>query len=402
MSRCNRGKTGIWILACSLTIAAAGVSPGLAETNQLTPEELREGWILLFDGTTLFGWTPATKANWKAADGVLSASEGEPGLLVTNSQFANYVLKVDFRAGSGTNSGVFVRTPTNPGPEEVATKCYEVNIAPADNPFPTGSLVRRRRAEAPAANGDWRTFEITAEGGRLSVAVDGKKTLDYTDPKPILRGRIGLQWNRGTIEFRNVKLRPLGMTNLTNGTDLSGWKVYPKSTANITPEGWIHLAGGKGQLESRGQYADFTLQLEVMVNGSGLNSGVFFRSIPGEMWNGYESQIHNGYKNDDRAQPADCGTGGIFRRQNARRVVANDREWFAKTIHADGNHMAVWVNGYQVSDWSDTRKPAENPRQGQRLKAGTVILQGHDPTSDFLFRNIRIVELPPPITGSQK
>jgi hypothetical protein len=47
-----------------------------------------------------------------------------------------------------------------------------------------------------------------------------------------------------------------------------------------------------------------------------------------------------------------------------------------------------------VSDWTDARKPAENPRQGQRLKAGTIILQGHDPTSDFFFRNIRIAELP--------
>ena len=192
------------------------------------------------------------------------------------------------------------------------------------------------------------------------------------------------------------------MTGLTNGKDLSGWKVYPKSTARVTPEGWIHLTGGKGQLESQGQYADYTLQMEVFVNGSGLNSGVFFRSIPGEMWNGYESQIHNGYKNDDRTQPADCGTGGIFRRQNARRVVANDREWFSQTIHADGNHMAVWVNGYQVSDWSDARKPAENPRQGQRLKAGTIILQGHDPTSDFFFRNIRIVELPPASAEARK
>jgi len=108
------------------------------------------------------------------------------------------------------------------------------------------------------------------------------------------------------------------------------------------------------------------------------------------MWNGYESQIHNGFKGGDRSQPTDCGSGGIFRRQNARRVVANDREWFSKTIHADGPHMAVWVNGYQVSDWTDRRAPAENPRKGLRLKAGTIIFQAHDPTADFYFRNLRI------------
>jgi hypothetical protein len=210
------------------------------------------------------------------------------------------------------------------------------------------------------------------------------------------RGHIGLQFNRGKIEFRNIKLKPLGMEPLSNGKDLGGWKAYAPSVASVTPEGWIHLTGGKGQLESEKQFADFTLQLEVLVNGPGLNSGVFFRSIPGEMWNGYESQIHNGFKNGDRSQPADCGTGGIFRRQNARRVVANDREWFAKTIHADGPHMAVWVNGYQVSDWTDPRDPAENPRKGLRLKAGTIIFQAHDPTADFFFRNLRIAELAAP------
>ena len=135
------------------------------------------------------------------------------------------------------------------------------------------------------------------------------------------------------------------------------------------------------------------MQLDVFINGRGINSGIFFRSIPGEVMNGYESQIHNGFVDGDRAKPADCGTGGIFRRQNARRVVAGEFEWFTKTIHADGPHMAVWVNGYQVSDWTDTRKPDKNPRRGLRLEPGTIIIQGHDPTTDFLFRNLRIAEI---------
>src|SRR5207249_222175 len=109
---------------------------------------------------------------------------------------------------------------------------------------------------------------------------------------------------------------------------------------------------------------------------------------------GYESQIQNGFKNGDRTKPSDYGTGGIYRRQPARRVVPNDREWFTNTIVADGPHVAVWVNGYQVSDWTDTRPPAENPREGKRLGPGAIALQGHDATTDFLFRNFRVVALP--------
>ncbi|MBL9122300.1 MAG: DUF1080 domain-containing protein, partial [Planctomycetaceae bacterium] len=115
---------------------------------------------------------------------------------------------------------------------------------------------------------------------------------------------------------------------------------------------------------------------------------------PGEFTQGYECQIQNAYQNGDRTQPVDCGTGGFYRRQNAREVVANDLEWFRMTLIATGPHMAAWVNGRQVSDWTDTRPPHENPRQGLRLTGGTLSLQGHDPTTDLLFRGLKIVELP--------
>jgi hypothetical protein len=130
------------------------------------------------------------------------------------------------------------------------------------------------------------------------------------------------------------------------------------------------------------------------VNGDGLNSGVFFRTLREGRWAGYESQINNRMKDGDPTKPADFGTGGIYRRQPARRVVAKDHEWFTNTIVADGPHMAVWVNGYQVSDWTDTRPAKESAREGLRLKGGAIAIQGHDATTDFLFRNIRVVELP--------
>jgi len=380
-------------LALAAGSAVAG-SPAAAELNALTPEEIAEGWVLLFDGQTLFGWKAASTANWEVRDGAITASAGDAGLLCTTSQFGNFQLKVDFRAAPDGNSGVFLRT--SPEPTDVTTKCYELNIADAQqSEFPTGSFVQRQRAPGKFDITTWRSFDVTASGGRFLVKLDGQPVLDYTDPKPLGRGYIGLQIRTGKIEFRNVKLKPLGETSLFNGKDLTGWKAYPemKSVFSVTKEGYLHVKNGRGQLESQGRYADFTLQLDVFVNGKALNSGVFFRSIPGDLMNGYECQIQNGYLEGDRTKPQDCGTGGIFRRQNARKVVADDFQWFTLTIHADGPHMAAWVNGYQVSDWTDTRPPDPNPRKGLRLEAGTVILQGHDPTTDLSFRNLRIAEL---------
>lgn len=397
----NMPRFAWWLLLAVCLIAGRGfqgaAAPATPAPNALTTEEIAEGWLLLFDGQTLFGWKAASDANWAAADGVISASEGTPGLLRTTSQFGNYVLKLDFRAAKGTNSGVFLRTNPTPVREDLTTKCYELNIGSSEiSQFPTGSLVQRGRVEGDPTSTDWQSFEITADGGHFVVKLDGRQVLDYTDPKPLGRGFIGLQFNSGKIEFRNIKLKPLGLQSTFNGKNFVGWKTYPemKSRFTVTPEGWINVKDGRGQLESEGQYADFTMQLDVFSNGKALNSGVFFRCIPGETMNGYECQIQNAYLDGDRTKPQDCGTGGIFRRQNARRVVSNDFEWFTMTIHAEGNHMATWVNGYPVADWTDTRAPHANPRKGLRREAGTIMLQGHDPTTDLSFRNLRIGETP--------
>ncbi len=379
------------LLGASLTIALPAFA---AEPNKLTPEELAEGWILLFDGETDYGWHAAKKANWKVAEGAISVSEGEPGLLATTSEFADYELHLEFRAPRGTNSGVFLRTPAIP--TDPTKDCYELNIAdPETSPFFTGSFVRRQKATEYLHSDDWQSFDVTAQGGHFIVKVDGKLVLDYTDPQPVRRGKIGLQLNKGAVAFRNIKLKPLGLQSIFNGRDLTGWKVFPdkKSVFSVTPEGYLNVKKGNGQIETEGQWADFVLQLEVFSNGKFLNSGVFFRALPGEFWQGYESQIQNGFLLD-RARPMDYGTGGIYNRQKARRVVADDFTWMQKTIVATGNHMAVWVNGTQVSDFTDEREANDNARNGSRLKAGVLAIQGHDPTTDLSFRNIKIAETP--------
>jgi hypothetical protein len=386
-------------LLFSIAVAAFGQTTQQVTSppKPLTDAELAEGWISLFDGETLFGWKPASKADWQVKDGAIRVTGGEKGLLCTTVEFDNYVLKADFRAAKNTNSGIFLRTAPVLGPTDVTTKCYELNIAPPDNPFPTGSFVGRLKGkQVPERDGEWQSYEVTVAGAKSTVKLNGETVLEYTDPKPIGRGYIGLQLNEGQVEFKNLKLKPLGLDPLFNGKDLTGWKNHPqsKSTFTVNEKGEIHVTStDRGALESEKQFGDFILQMEAISHAPSLNSGLFFRCVPGEFVNGYESQIHNGIKNGDRTQPVDHGTGGIQWRVNARIVVPNDKEWFYKTIVADGPHISVWVNGYQVTDLTDDRKPDKNPRKGLRTEAGTLQLQGHDKTTDLSFRNIRAREL---------
>jgi len=388
----------------SPTSAVAEASPALESPtadghNRLTSEQLAEGWIRLFDGHTLFGWTPNGDTNWRVQDGIIHAEGEVKGLLCTTTEWANYQLKCDVRLAVGGNSGIFLRTPLKPG--NPVTDCYELNICDTHPEFKSASLVGRAQpSQTVRADGDWHTFETIVHGETVIVKFDGQEVLTYDDKTTNLKtGFIGLQMNGGQVEFRNVFLRPLGMTDLFDGQTLTGWHVVPGSQGKFDVEdGTIRVTGaeGRGFLESDKTYGDFVMQFEAQSHGDALNSGVFFRAITGTEKNpadGYEFQIQNGIKNGDRTQPADFGTGGIFRRAAARRVVSNDREWFTATLVANGPHFTTWIDGVQVVDWTDDRPANENPRQGLRLEPGHLSLQSHDPTTNLQFRKLQLAEL---------
>ena len=376
--------------------APAWPGPKDAPPALLDADRLNDGWIALFDGLTLFGWRPQGDQNWRVEDGTIVVDAGsKPALLCTAVRFRDYELHVEFRADAATNSGVFLRTPKSP--TNPAADCYELNIAPPDNPFPTGSLVGRQKVELPnaaeLADGvAWRRFDITVQGDQVQVSLDGQRILEHTATPAPKVGYIGLQHNQGKVAFRNVWLKPLSLRPLFNGQDLTGWRAPDDQASRftVTSNGELHVEGGSGYLESEETFGDFILQLQCITHAPKLNSGVFFRCIPGEKMNGYESQIQNGFADGDRTRPDDFGTGAIFRRRKARLVAADDQVWFSQTIVADGPTLDVWVNGLAVTDWEDTRPPDANPRKGLRLTPGSLMLQGHDPTTDLSFRRLRI------------
>jgi hypothetical protein len=374
----------------------------------LTKDQVREGWINLFDGTTLFGWASNREdINWAVVDGTISADSGSNGLLLTNVPFADYELHCEFNAAKGTNSGVFLRTLFDP--KEVTADCYELNIADAQpQGFLTGSFVGRKQTAEPInGSGGWKTLDVVVDGNSFRVKLDGQEVMNYLDETPTVRrnGLIGLQKNSGKVQFRNVRLKPLNLQPLLNGVDLSGWKAVPtkpdaKSVADFKwQDETVHVKGGPGFLETEKTFGDFVFQIDAATHAKELNSGFFFRAIEGTAAapsNGYEIQVNSLREGGDRTKPdkVQRGTGAIFNRATARIVAADDFQWATITLVAAGPQFATWVNGYPVVNWKDDRKPDENPRKGLRLEAGHISLQGHDPTTDVSFRKARIGALP--------
>ncbi len=417
-----------------LCLAATAGAADAPKSNTLTPKEIEEGWILLWDGETTYGWRSPNDSQWTIADGMIAPQAGKPGLLVTTSPFRDYRLQIDFQHRADSEAAVLVGCD-------------------ADGKTDLDRQVGVNRSFFSG----WTTLEVEIRGGyvqsttfRSGGTAFSPATAPVPAPQPQPRsGHIALSGNG--VVFRNIKLLPGdaqpmfngkelsipaggvdvhavgGMQSLFNGRDLSGWKEFPgkKSKFSITPEGAIHLEGGPGDLQTEGQWTDFVLQLQCKSNGDHCNSGVFFRSRPGEFEQGYEVQIRNQFTAEPKQEYAieeydpkthelkdtkkvkytavDYGTGGIYRRMPARKELSKDREWFGMTIVANGRHLAVWVNGVQATDWTDERPTSDNARKGCCLEKGAISLQGHEaPVEDLEFRDIRIEDLSAPPADEKK
>lgn len=358
-----------------LLLAALLPAADKPAANALTAEEVRDGWVLLFDGESTFGWKVTGEAR---------LSEG-------------------WLVFGGTRETVAETTAALPGGE---LRCE------------AGGTPQPPRFEG------WFVEALRPAPGKRTAVIDMRRQpLRFSVPAGTAPAPLRLVVPAGsTFSLRSVAWRPTGSRPIFNGKDLTGWKVFtdnPKqarSRFGVTKEGWINVKDGPGDLQTAGQYADFLVQLECLSNGKHLNSGLFFRCLPDKYQQGYEMQIRNQFtpgtlqtytvedydpktnkladKRTVRSPAVDYGTGAIYRRVPARKGVSKDGEWFTLTLLAHGRHIATWVNGVQQVDWTDNRAAADNARQGHRAAAGALSIQGHDPTTDLSFRNLRIVELP--------
>ncbi len=203
-------------LAMLLAIAVAGCQ-GVNDTG--SEEETFSGGmeapaspasqeVKLFDGSSLEGWRVLGDANWHIVDDYVEANSGD-GFLVTPDNYGDFHLTLEFWTDPDANSGIFIRCSD---PNEVgAANAYEVNIYDKrpDPAYRTGGIVNvASPMEQIDAADQWNTYEISAEGSRLVVRLNGILTVDIEDEK-FASGPIALQYGAGIVRFRNVHIRPL-------------------------------------------------------------------------------------------------------------------------------------------------------------------------------------------------
>ena len=166
------------------------------------------GWVTLFDGKDLSNFNQVGTANWQIVDGAATANMGT-GFLVSKENYTDFEIKVEFFAGPGGNSGVYMRCQDA---KQITDKtCYEANIFDKrpDQSGRTGAIVHIAKPLAIVdAGGKWNTYEITAKGPELTVRLNGTVTAQAKDDK-FTNGPIALQYMAGTVRFRRVQIRRL-------------------------------------------------------------------------------------------------------------------------------------------------------------------------------------------------
>jgi len=188
--------------------------------NRLPADEQAQGWRLLFDGTSLNGWTPVGTADWQVKDGTVTFTTGR-GVLQSADSFQNFQLRLDFWAERTANSGVFVRI----SPRGQANAFYEINIFDTHPTAPTGSVIAVEPGKPPAPVSStlpkrydtaekWNSFEILANGPRVQVTLNGAVVTDTSDdPLKLPSGPIQLQAGGpdgpGIARFRNIRIKTL-------------------------------------------------------------------------------------------------------------------------------------------------------------------------------------------------
>lgn len=193
-------------------------------------------WQQLFNGKDLTGWKHVGPGNHTVENGLIQTQGGMGLLYWTGGKLGDCVIRVVYKMRDrNSNSGVFIRIPIEPREEWMPVHYgYEVQIdnepekSNEDDTHITGTLYSLTKPLAkPGKPGpEWNTMEITLDGSRTVVVLNGVKVTDYTEGDPVparkfdfepqhgprpVEGYIGLQNHSANdvVFFKEVAIKKL-------------------------------------------------------------------------------------------------------------------------------------------------------------------------------------------------
>jgi len=223
-------------LAFSFVFALAN-----AQLPTLTNKEKKQGWTLLFDGQTSAGWTsyrtgrPFPEKGWVIENGVLTLDPaGRPGDIITEEEFSDFDLSLEFRVTKGANSGIkyFILPGTTLGLEfQILDDANHPDAKQGkDGNRLQGALYDmippKGKKDKPI--GEWNHARIISKGNHVEHWLNGKRIVKFERGNAAwhelvdaskyktnegwgtpVKSSIFLQDHSDVVSFRNIKIRRL-------------------------------------------------------------------------------------------------------------------------------------------------------------------------------------------------
>jgi hypothetical protein len=209
-----------------LLIIALGATSSVADDAKKSDES---GFVPLFNGKDLAGWIGDTKG-YIAQDGTLVCKPG--GNLYTEKQYSDFVLRFEFKLTPGANNGLGIRTPPKGDAAYVGMELQILDdtakkyskLRPWQYHASIYGIVPVKRGHQKPV-GEWNVQEVTADGPKIKVVLNGETVID-TDLSKIKQtpdihdlkkhpgmnnksGHIGFLGHGSVVEFRNIRVKEL-------------------------------------------------------------------------------------------------------------------------------------------------------------------------------------------------
>ena len=209
--------------------------------NTLTSKEIKNGWVLLFDGTRTDGWTttkgqPVPEGSWKIINGSINTVTGSNGGdIITVNEYSDFELSADFNITPGCNGGIkyFFTNYESGGnlgceyqiiDDKLGEDTRQANHLCGSLYDVLPPIESKKKMNPP---GEWNTLRVVAEGKKVEHWMNGVKILEFTRGDKaftdavakskfnktvpafgtVEKGHILLQYHGGLVAFRNVKIK---------------------------------------------------------------------------------------------------------------------------------------------------------------------------------------------------
>ena len=202
------------------------------EAAGLSPEEIKEGFVPIFNGKNLDGWVGVAGStdSYYVEDGVLICTEEGREHIFTEKEYADFILRLEIKLAPEGNNGIGIRTEISRQPH-----IYGMELQVLDNSAPKhkdlkpyqyhgsiyGVVPAKRGFQRPV--GQWNQQEIVCKGRHVKVTLNGTvivdADLDKITSTPDEKEHPGLKYEKGHIGlhahlgglvyFRNLRIKEL-------------------------------------------------------------------------------------------------------------------------------------------------------------------------------------------------